>query len=196
MALDFAPHKEVELLIRAAQFNIGFQHYGVVRLSQRVEQLVHRDRLFFLETFVKLVALEHLGHGVLGGEAYPVFRIHLAQPLAVKAYLGLVQVEEFVHLSHVGLGVSPNLFGTERGAWHGATGWIADHASKVADDEDYGVAHVLEMFQLAQQDGVAEVQVGSGGVETCLYAQWFAGDERFLQLSAEFRFATELGAAS
>ena len=36
------------------------------------------------------------------------------------------------------------------------------------DDEDDRVAQVLEVLHLAQQDGVAQVEVGRGGVEADL----------------------------
>ena len=169
MALDFPPHQEIELLVRAAQLNVGLQHDRVVRLRQGIEQLVHGDRLFFLETLMEVVALQHLRDRVLGRQANPVLRFHLAQPLAVEAHLGFVEIEDLVHLGHVGLGIAPDLLCAERGACDGSPCWVADHAREVADDEDHRVTHVLEMFQLAQQNGVAKVQVRSGGIETRLH---------------------------
>ena len=49
-----------------------------------------------------------------------------------------------------------------------AAGGVADHAREVADHEDDPVAEVLEVLHLADEDGVAEVEVGSGGVEADL----------------------------
>ena len=52
-----------------------------------------------------------------------------------------------------------------------AAGRIADQAGHIADQEDDGVAQVLKMLHLAQQDRVAQVQVGRGGVEAGLDAK-------------------------
>ena len=69
---------------------------------------------------------------------------------------------------------------------------IADQSGEVADQEDDGVAHVLEVFQLAHQHGVAEVQVGRGGIEAGLDAQRFPGTRRSLELGAQFLRADRL----
>ena len=68
-ALQVAAHQQIESLVGAAEFDVGFERDGVVALHQRVEQLVHGDRLLFLEAFVEVVALEHLRDGVLGRQA-------------------------------------------------------------------------------------------------------------------------------
>ena len=57
------------------------------------------------------------------------------------------------------------------------------------------MAEVLKVFELAQQDGVAEVQVGSGGIEAGLDAQGLAGGAGLLQLRAQFGFFDDLGRA-
>ena len=57
------------------------------------------------------------------------------------------------------------------------------------------MAEVLKVFELAQQDGVAEMKVRRGGIETRLYAQRFPGGERFFKFLAQIRFANDLRAA-
>ena len=47
----------------------------------------------------------------------------------------------------------------------GAARRVADAGGEVADDQDDGVAGVLELAQLLQHDRVAEVDVGRGGVD-------------------------------
>jgi hypothetical protein len=59
-ALQLASGDEVELLIGTAELDVGLKRDGVVALGKRVEQLVQSDGLLFLESLVKLVALEHL----------------------------------------------------------------------------------------------------------------------------------------
>ena len=47
------------------------------------------------------------------------------------------------------------------------------------------------MFQLAQHDGVAEVQVGRRGVHAQLHAQRLAGFQRSFELRAQILFAND-----
>ena len=62
-------------------------------------------------------------------------------------------------------------FARHRRAGDVAAGRIADQAGHVADQEDHGVAQILEVLHLAEQDGVAQVQIGRGGIEAGLDAQ-------------------------
>ena len=54
------------------------------------------------------------------------------------------------------------------------------------------MAEILEMFHLAQQHGVAQMQVGRGGIETGLNAQRPAGLGRLRQAFAQVLFANDL----
>jgi hypothetical protein len=49
------------------------------------------------------------------------------------------------------------------------------------------------MFHLAQQDGVAQVQIGRGGIEAGLHAQRPAGLGGLNQSFAQVFFANDLG---
>ena len=51
------------------------------------------------------------------------------------------------------------------------------------------------MFQFAQQNGVAEMQIRSSRIEARLHAERFARRKRFLELGAQFGFANDLRAA-
>ena len=88
-----------------------------------------------------------------------------------------------------------SLFAREWRARDVAPRRIADHAREVADQEDDGVSHVLEMFELANEDSMAQVQVGRGWIEAGFYAQRFAGSARLLQLLAQLGFANDLRGA-
>ncbi len=55
------------------------------------------------------------------------------------------------------------------------------------------MAEVLEMLHLAQQDGVAQVQVGGSRVETGLDSQRTDGLGRLHQAFAQVFFANDLG---
>ncbi len=76
-----------------------------------------------------------------------------------------------------------------------AAGGIADQAGHVADQEDDAVAQVLEMFHLAQQHGVAQVQIGRGGIEAGLHAQGTAGLGGALQAFPQILLANDFGEA-
>ena len=50
----------------------------------------------------------------------------------------------------------------------GAARGIADHAGEIANQKNYGVAEILKMLELAEQHGVAEMQIGRGGIDAQL----------------------------
>ena len=175
IVLQFAAHQQVELLVGAAEFDVALERDRVVALHHGIEQFVHADRLLFLEALVEVLALEHLRDGELGGQADEAFVVELEEPLGVVADFGLVAVENLEDLRLVGFGVGVELLAGERRTRGVAARGIADESGAVADEEDDGVAHVLEVLELADEHGVAEVQVGRGGIEAGLDAQGLAG---------------------
>ena len=88
-----------------------------------------------------------------------------------------------------------DLFSRERGARLGLAAGIADHCREIADQKNGGVAAVLKMFELAKDDGVAEVQIGGRGVDAEFYAQRLAGLGRLLELGLEFVLANDFRGA-
>ena len=116
---------------------------------------------------------------------------HLAEPVAVVDDLGLVAVEDLEGLVGVGLGVGEHLVAGERRAGGGAAGGIADGGGEVADEQHGLVAEQLELAELLQRDGVAEVDVRRGGIDAELDAQRAAEAEFFEQ----FLFGEDLGGA-
>ena len=94
------------------------------------------------------------------------------EPLGVAAHLEpLVVGEHLGRLVEVGLRVRVDLLGREHGPRRRAPGRIAHARRVVADDQHDGVPEVLELAQLLQHDGVAEVQVGRRRVQAELDAQ-------------------------
>ena len=134
---------------------------------------MHGDRRAFFVALGEIVALQNPRHGVLASTAGSCLRTAAAaEPLAVEADLGLRRIEDLEHLRLVGLGVRVDL---PRASCGGrvtlrpvGSPIMPGH---VADQEDHGVAQVLKVLHLAQQDGVAQVQVGRGGIEAGLDAQ-------------------------
>ena len=186
--LQLAPHQQVELLVGAAEFDIGLHGHGIVALAQRVEEFVDGDRLAAGVALGEVVALEHARDGVARGELDHAGGADRLEPGGVEADLGLLRVEDLEHLGTVGVGVLQDLLARKRRAGRVLAAGVADHAGEVADQEHDVVAEVLEVAQLVDQHGVAEVQVGRGRVEAGLDAQRAAGFEFFDQFGLDQQF--------
>ena len=70
----------------------------------------------------------------------------------------------------------------ERGARLVLSRGIADHPGEVPDQELHLVAQLLEVAQLVDHHGVAEVQVGRRRIEAQLDTQLASGGELFHEL--------------
>jgi hypothetical protein len=66
--------------------------------------------------------------------------------------------------------VGVDLVARQHGARRRAPARVADAGRVVADDQHDDVTPILELAQLAKDDGVAEVDVGRRGVEAELHA--------------------------
>ncbi len=130
----------------------------------------------------EVVALEQARHGVLGAETDHVLEAQTVEPIAVEANLGFFRVENLEDLGLVGGGVGQDFFPRERRPGDVAAGGVADAGGAVAHDEDHVVAHVLEVLHLAEEHGVAQVQVGRGGIEADLDFQRPADADARLEL--------------
>ena len=80
------------------------------------------------------------------------------------------------------LGVLLDLLGGEHLPGGGLSAGIADLGRPVADYENDAVAELLELAQLAEADGVPEVDVGTAGVEAHFEAEGPAGVEEIFKL--------------
>ena len=168
-----------------AQFDVGLEGDGVVCLDQRVDQLVHADRLVALVAGAKILSFHHPRQGVAAGQLDDAARAQLVQPATVVVDHRGLSIEDLEDLPGVSLHVRLDL--PEGQLWPGgvATGGVADQAGEIADQEDHAVAELLEVAHLAQQHGVAEMQIGCRRVEAGLDRQRFAGDAGPLQLGAQ-----------
>ena len=104
-------------------------------------------------------------------------------------------VEDLEDLLLVGLGVGVDLLAGQRLAGDVAAGGVADEGGEVADEKDDSVAELLKMAQLAHEDGVAQVQVGRGGVKAGLDAQRAAGFAALFEALAQVADADDLRCA-
>ncbi len=177
LLLQLAPDQQVELLVGAAELDVGLHRHRVVALHQRVQQLVHRDRLLLAEALGEVVALQELRDGIARGEPDHALRAERARPRRVEQDLGLVRIEDLEHLVPVGPGVLLDLLGTQRRAGGVAPGRVADHPGEVADQELNMVAEVLKVAQLVDDHRVAEMEVGSSRVHAELHPEPAAGLE-------------------
>lgn len=186
--LEVAADEVVVHLVGAAELDIGLDVDGIPALDEGVEEFVQADGRFGFEALAEVVALEELADGHAGGELEDVGEGHLVEPLAVPADFELFGrgVEDFAGLGDVGFGVGTDILGAEHFSRFGAAGGVADAGGEVADDEDGLVAEVLELAELAEDDGVAEVDVGCGGVHAELDAEGFAVAGGFFELMLQF----------
>ena len=96
-------------MVVSAEFDVGLHDDGVVALGQRVEQLVDRDRLVFLEAVPEILPLHHPRQRVGAGEAHQALGAQGSEPLAVVLDLGAFPVEDLPGLFLVGPGVGQDL---------------------------------------------------------------------------------------
>ncbi|MNK76036.1 hypothetical protein D3C87_955970 [compost metagenome] len=169
--LDLAAHEEVELLVGAAHLDVRLDGDRVVALHQGVEELVEGDGIVALVALGKVIARQHLGDRGLGRQFDGVSEGHAVQPLPVPVDLGLGEVEDQAQLVEVGLGVLLDFLEGEGRPGGFLTGGVADPGGEVADDDDHLVTCVLKTAQAVQDHGMAQVQIGLGGVETELDAE-------------------------
>ena len=173
-ALDVAADEQIKFLLGGAEFDVGFERHRVVGLQQRIEKFVDGDGQILREARAEILALEHAGQAILGAETDHFVAGEFAEPFAVVADLGALAIQNLVDLFEIGFGVGAHLFAGERRARFGLAGGIADHRGEIADEEDGGVALILEVFELAQHYGVAQVQIGRGGIDAEFDAQRLA----------------------
>ncbi len=83
----------------------------------------------------------------------------VAQPFAVVADLGALAIENFVDLVKIGLRIGAHLFARQRRTRFGLTRGIAHHGREIPDEKNGGMALLLEVLELAQNNGVAQMQV-------------------------------------
>ena len=188
LALDFAADQQIEFLFGGAEFDVGIYFDGVVGDEQRIKQLVHRDRLIGAEARAEILALEHARQAIFRAELNHFDAGELAEPVGVVHDFGFFAIENAKSLIEISFRVGVHLLARQRRARFGLAGRIADHGGKSADQKNRGVAEILKMLQLAHHHRMAEMKIGSGGIDAQFHAQRLAGFQRLLELGAEFRF--------
>ena len=188
--LHLAPDQQVELLVGAAELDVGAHRHRVVALHQRIEEFVDGDRLVRPVALAEIVALEHARNGGGGGELDHARGAERVAPFRVEADLGLLGVENLEYLRLVGRGVGLDLLARQRRARHVLAGGIADQAGEIADEEHDVMSQILELAHLVDKHGMSQVQVGCGRIEAGLDAQRPAGSDLFSQFFLHQQLAT------
>lgn len=182
LALKIASDEVVEKLVVATEFHVGLDGDGVVTLKDGVLKFGEADGDAFFVAFGEVVAFEHAGDIDLAVEAKEIEAGELGEPFSVAADFGFLGIEDFEDLVGVGFGVLLDGFGIEGWAGFGAPGGIADAGGIIADDDDSEMASVLKLADFGEDESVAEVEVGGGGVETEFNTEGAAGGEFFAKL--------------
>src|SRR5437867_2476007 len=162
---------QLNLLVGTAQLDVRLQRHRVIPLDQRVQELVDADRLLIVITLVEIVALEHPGHAVVRAKMDELLGRESVHPAAVEVDEGPLGVQDFEDLPLVRLGVLPHLFLRQRLAGLRDTGRVPNHAGEIADEEDHLMAHMLKVFELVEEEGVPEMEIRRGGIESGLDAE-------------------------
>ena len=186
--LKIAADHDVEKLVGAAEFHIGFDHHGVPALHDRVLDFVGADGLAFVEPVAEILAHEHLLKGHSAVELDDLLEAHALEPLAVENNRRPLAIENFEGLLLETFGIRQNLGVGELRAGDRAAGGVADHGGEVADDQDRVVPLILKIAELRKRDAVAEVDIRRGGID----AEFDAERAAELQLLGEFLLADDL----
>src|SRR5437764_8107807 len=105
------------------------------------------------------------------------------------------RIEDLEYLLKIGARVLRDLVLAERRSSNVAAGGVADHGGEIADQENHRVPEILKVLQLAEQHGMAKMQVGRSGIKAGINAQRLAGGARLFQTLAQLGFADDLDRA-
>ena len=186
-----AAGEQVKELVGAAHLHVGLNLNGVEGLHHGVQEFVQGDRRLGLVALGKVVAFKDAGDGKLGAHLQQAGQIHRKDPIAVVHDGGLLGVQDLHGLAHIGLGVGLDLLLRKLRTRGVLARGVADQRGAVADDKGDVVAQVLELAHLAQRHGMAQVQIGAGGVDAELDVEGLA----LLKLLAKVGLGDDLRSA-
>jgi hypothetical protein len=109
---------------------------------------------------------------------------------------GVSGVQYLVYLRCIRLGIGQNVIPREGLAGFGFPCGITDHPGKIADNQDHVMPEFLKLPQFMQHDGVPEMDIRRGRVETKLDPQGFAGRRRALEFPPQLLNGDEIDSAT
>ena len=112
-------------------------------------------------------------------------------PVAVRDKLRPGRVENLEGLGAVGFGIRRDFLAGELRPRRRAPARIADHGSKIANDQNRLVPKILKLAELSQNNRVSEMQIRAGGINPELHPKRPAKRE----LRPQFLLANDLGSA-
>src|SRR5215472_11902220 len=119
---------------------------------------------------MKVLALQQLRNRELRQQPHKIVRGKRAHPAAVEIDDGLLRIKNLEDLRLIGLRILVDLLSAQRRPGSRASARITDHSREIANQKNRRVPEILKMFELAQDDRVSQVQVGSGRVHAQLHA--------------------------
>ena len=150
------------------------------------------DRLLSLKPFVKIIPLQHARHSMPCGQLNQVRGGHLAHPLTVKNKPGLFRVKDLENLLLISAGIFQDLLAGQRLAGFILPRGVADHGSKITDQETNLMSQVLKLLELLDQNRVTDMQIRGCGVKPGLNPQRATGIDRFAKLFLKLRLHQNL----
>jgi hypothetical protein len=118
---------------------------------------VQADGLFGTITGLEIIPLEHAGHGIGPGQLNDVTKRHGPQPFGVIVYARARRVEDPGRLLEVGPAVRTRFLKGQRWTRFGAATRIPNGGGEIPHHEDGLMPKVLELPELAQHYGMAQV---------------------------------------
>ena len=135
---------------------------------------MNRNRHATFVAFGKVLAFQHPRHGVTRCElnhAARTAKLRRVTPLRVVANFGFFFVQNQTGLLIVSFRIGFNLLTRERRARGVAPRWIANHRSKITNQENHRVSQVLQLTQFIQHHGVTQMDVRRSRIQAQFNAQ-------------------------
>ena len=107
----------------------------------------------------KVIALEHARYGITRCQLNHATCTERITPLAVVTHFGFTRVKHEAGLFVIGLGIFGNGFCRQWWARCISAGRIANHAREIANQENHGMAQVLQLPQLIQNHRMPQMNI-------------------------------------
>ncbi len=179
---ELAARKKIEELVGATHLYVSLDLHRVKCLHNGIQELMQGDGSLRLITLGKVVTLKNACHRKLGAQLEHALEVQRQNPVTVMHDSGFLRIQNLHGLINVGLCVGLNLLLRELWARRVLTRRIANHGGTVTNDEGNLVTQVLELAHLAQWHSMAQMKVGTRGVNAQLNVERLALLEFLFQI--------------
>ena len=149
---------------------------------------MHGNRSLLGIALGKIIALKQACQCIARGQLDHIGSRHLVAPFGVVTDFRLFAIQNKACLIQVSLSVDFNLFARKRRTGHVATRRVTDSGREITDQENDGVAQILQLTQFIQHNRVTDMNIRSCGVQTELATQRRSRRLRASQLLLKIRF--------